>query len=929
MSGDHRSPVLTIDPASQNPNNRSHVPPRLSRSPHPYARHFPEVPLAAPKPDGKGDYYSSAASFAIQQSQLNGVHSDGFFDSDNRKRRKASPTSSDSGTEADDESGPLLKSLPAPPARLRKGLKSDSAVGTPSPLLTPSYLDDEKRREVFESSFKRRASLQSHPSADEETLSIRDKFRKRRLAELIRRITETLLLLCIGCIACRKAIMLPIRKGTLSPLKKRPRTSLTNASAECTAAALVVCGTYSLYPIRLFNHHRRILSDANASRRFIRIPAAFDPATLLYPVLLPAFVAASLLPSDGLCITLNLILGIASMPRTIVPSQDSFSGHTSVQWLISIVPNVVYGQYSRSAESVRLGVDPEALVLLYPLHQALLPTLGYLTTTSLLPAELQLLSVSLINIFLLSSSPQALILQVILWGGGLSMFVFCKRVLEWEVALARIPFWRLQPAGSGSGLLGLRHMLGILPTQFTNGALGGASESSDSDEPQSFKFRQTQKRPRNLSLGNANDPEPFLMTRITMPQLPMQHDPHWSTGLSDRRRERSSTLPSFDGPISTQPVSHKKKRSQNTASFPLKPQSFRSLTKAQATIAKWLYALYTYAVVFIVITIPVRLYLAKYALHQQEPVGWALGYLFGDSTTFRSTVVTLGLEQWIRLPSKDTAIREAHGWAERVRWRQLGASNTRLLICLHCISIIGLGLAVVFRLSGFADVDTRRKVFHGMMVVMFLPTILVDPTFVALALILVLAIFLLLDLFRASQLPPLSRPLTHFLAPYVDGRDHRGPVIVSHIFLLIGCSIPLWLSLASVGRKESSPWPGWEIPTRDLSMISGVVCVGMGDAAASLVGRRYGRRRWCWSGGKSLEGSAAFAAAVTLGLGLGRTWLLYGGWQGDSGDSWPRFCCKVVIAASGASLTEAVLTGGNDNVIVPVILWLLVRGLGI
>ena len=32
------------------------------------------------------------------------------------------------------------------------------------------------------------------------------------------------------------------------------------------------------------------------------------------------------------------------------------------------------------------------------------------------------------------------------------------------------------------------------------------------------------------------------------------------------------------------------------------------------------------------------------------------------------------------------------------------------------------------------------------------------------------------------------------------------------------------------------------------------------------------------------------------------------------------------LCAAGASLNEAVLTGGNDNVIVPVILWVLVRG---
>lgn len=120
-------------------------------------------------------------------------------------------------------------------------------------------------------------------------------------------------------------------------------------------------------------------------------------------------------------------------------------------------------------------------------------------------------------------------------------------------------------------------------------------------------------------------------------------------------------------------------------------------------------------------------------------------------------------------------------------------------------------------------------------------------------------------------------------------------------------------------------------------MISGVVCVGMGDAAASLFGRRYGRRRWCWSGGKSLEGSLAFTLAVILGLVVAKIWLscffftAERGKECGSSRGWSMVTVggKMTVAAAGASLTEAVLTGGNDNVIVPVILWLLVRGLGI
>ncbi|KAF4511152.1 hypothetical protein G6O67_002972 [Ophiocordyceps sinensis] len=216
------------------------------------------------------------------------------------------------------------------------------------------------------------------------------------------------------------------------------------------------------------------------------------------------------------------------------------------------------------------------------------------------------------------------------------------------------------------------------------------------------------------------------------------------------------------------------------------------------------------------------------------------------------------------------------------------------------------------------------------MVGMFLPVTFVDPTFAALGLVLVLVIFLILDLLRASQLPPLSKPIASFLAPYVDGRDFRGPVVISHIFLLIGCAIPLWLALATLTRSGTGCLAGWEVPTRDVSMVSGVICVGLGDAAASLIGRRYGHRKWLWGGGKSLEGSVAFAAAAFAGLTAASAWLRLGGWATTDEPMGPLVSARNAgVCASMASLTEAVLTGGNDNVIVPVVLWTCVKSLGV
>ncbi|MCJ1368069.1 hypothetical protein MMC16_007208 [Acarospora aff. strigata] len=396
--------------------------------------------------------------------------------------------------------------------------------------------------------------------------------------------------------------------------------------------------------------------------------------------------------------------------------------------------------------------------------------------------------------------------------------------------------------------------------------------------------------------------------------------------------KRRHTLSTFDGPLSSPRLTTSGSSRRPRRPVPSSLNPFLSLTSAQATMRKWLYAIYTYAAVICIIAVGIRSHVSREALAGHEPIGWALGYLLGDLHIFRLWVLQSHLERWIPLPSRvagDTTRSCQFGWVEDLRQDILGAANTRLLICMYCLLVITVGLAVVLRLSSVVEVDTRRKVFHGMMVAMFLPATFVDPTFVSLALALILAIFLLLDLFRASQLPPLSKPLTHFLAPYVDGRDHRGPVVVSHIFLLIGCAIPLWLSLAGIERTGQAPWQGWEVSRREVSMVSGVICVGLGDAAASLIGRRFGRRKWPWSGGKSLEGSFAFAAAVTLGLVLAKAWLRIGGWSGGDTDRWFATLVKATIAATGASLTEAILTGGNDNVVVPVILWLLTKGLGI
>lgn len=730
-----------------------------------------------------------------------------------------------------------------------------------------------------------------------------------------------------------------------------------NGPPELLAYGLVLSGTYLLYPLRIILLDQDGNFQRGPSLSRLRVPAAFDPAPLLYPTIIPVLVALSLAAVNPRLLLPNLILSIAAIPRQVIPFYETFFGYGSMQWFLSTVPVSVYKSWTSILPTNHSGADmlsldplsPENLTMLYPLHQALLPSLGYLTTTSLLSAELQLLSVSMINIYLFSTSPQALILKALLWIGGLSIFILCRVVLESGVALARVPRWRFRNPRRRSRRSSVffaaivDYMQRLLSKRGFISRGQETTESEDSDDstasitPRRRRVREQKRKARRRNGDRAR-------ADITMPMSAIDRDTQNELDISElwNNRQRSQTLPTYVETSTVDLQGEKAKLPKKNSRLALNlsdPRFFMGLTEVQAVVVKWLYAFYVYAILLIIIVIPVRLFVRSEALQSHEPIGWALGYLVGDFPAFRSLVKSFNLGSWIPLPPAMEPLNSPQNWTDA--FRTVGAANIRLLICFYCITILGLGLRIVFHLTAFVEVDTRRKVFHGMMVAMFLPSILVDPCFCALALILALSIFLLLDLCRASQLPPLSRPLTNFLAPYVDGRDHRGPVIVSHIFLLIGCAIPLWLSLAAAPRTTGNwPWEGWETPARDIGMISGVVCVGMGDAAASLFGRRYGRRRWCWSGGKSLEGSLAFTLAVILGLVMAKIWLsccslIMGGGK-EEGDSrgyawWITVIVggKMTVAAAGASLTEAVLTGGNDNVIVPVILWLLVRGLGI
>ncbi|KAF2149841.1 hypothetical protein K461DRAFT_34769 [Myriangium duriaei CBS 260.36] len=829
------------------------------------------------------------------------------FNDISESRRSSAPEQdgSESGTEADDE---RVRYLALPPAtvRSRKGLKHSD--GTVSPVLTPSQLDWQGQR-LFppheeELRRSRRAREEDLAKLEEE----RREFQTRRRAERIRRLSEGALLAAIGAVVISGSRVWQM--------------SWQWYLVEVLSQVSAITGLVAFYPLRLVSvEHDR--GHVHIWSRF-RVPPSFDPATVLYPTFLPVLVSLCLVRRLPALFLPNTILGLASLPPRLFPLWARAGEINTLHWMVSAVPLIAsraFGLLARkfphymaafSAPESTGSIPDEWLLLVFPLHQAMLPALHYLTTSSLLPAEKHLLSTALINVLIFAESPQITILCTLLWVGGIIALVTCTHVLRWNIALARVPTWRLrdfrrsQNSSSliaqlvGESFAGLRGFFRISKPR-------SGSESEDEDEPMRYTRNQKARRPSLVASAtfqeNTSSQSPDLKSGHQQSNPPWQERRDSKFSIHKRRNTIASPFEAtFNEAISPRIARRRSSRKRDWVV---------NLTPFQATLRKRFYAGYVYVVLATIILLPVRTEISRHAFAGAEPIFWAIEYLFAVTSILHIITST----------SSIPALRS-----------DVGEANFRLILIAYYGIVLLIGLSTVLILSPTIEVDTRRKIFHAIMVCMFLPTIFVDPCFCALALALVLTIFLLLEVIRAGQVPPLGTAIGRFVAPYVDGRDLRGPMVVSHVFLLIGCAIPFWLSCAAFLRTPG----GWELEgdKRETAMLSGVVCVGMGDAAASLIGRRFGRRKWPWIGGKSLEGSAAFALAVCAGLSIAKLWLRLGGWVdvnalssvGSATEAF-IFVTKALVAGCGASFMEAVLTGANDNVVVPVALWLLCRGL--
>ncbi|KAK9362360.1 hypothetical protein V1504DRAFT_474338 [Lipomyces starkeyi] len=225
-------------------------------------------------------------------------------------------------------------------------------------------------------------------------------------------------------------------------------------------------------------------------------------------------------------------------------------------------------------------------------------------------------------------------------------------------------------------------------------------------------------------------------------------------------------------------------------------------------------------------------------------------------------------------------------------------SHRRLGMLGYWATWLAVGIPWIQKSSDAWTVDIRRKVWHGLVVGMFLVSgVGWDATFTSLSMAIALTLFLFSEFLRATTIPPLGVHIHDALKKYTDERDTCGPIIVSHIFLLLGISVPIFLS--------SSP--------------AGIICLGFGDACASIIGRRFGKHRW-FDSNKTLEGTIGFIAAAFTGLMI--TKYALSGYDNILG---PDLTVQWAFLSAVSTAVLEATSGMNDNVIVPVYMYAILR----
>jgi dolichol kinase len=235
---------------------------------------------------------------------------------------------------------------------------------------------------------------------------------------------------------------------------------------------------------------------------------------------------------------------------------------------------------------------------------------------------------------------------------------------------------------------------------------------------------------------------------------------------------------------------------------------------------------------------------------------------------------------------------------------QVLAQPHRLLVLAAWVSAVAIALPIMAWLERRHAMPhvVLRKGFHVLAFVMFSPVLAWDPTLLSLALAVAFALMAVVELVRATRVPWISDVLTMFMSRFTDSRD-SGAFLVSHMSLLLGIAVPVWLC-SSPDRPPAG---------RQLAAWAGLVALGLSDTVAAAVGLPWGTIRVHQTSRKTVEGTLAAAAVMMLSM----SFLIRAGLV--QAPSWPpQHLWAALLWRSLLTCALEAVTPQLDNIVFPI-----------
>lgn len=189
---------------------------------------------------------------------------------------------------------------------------------------------------------------------------------------------------------------------------------------------------------------------------------------------------------------------------------------------------------------------------------------------------------------------------------------------------------------------------------------------------------------------------------------------------------------------------------------------------------------------------------------------------------------------------------------EPVSWLLMHCFDTptRLYLMMSWLALTVAAVAFVSCYTRYCTTSSTviRKVFHVVVVLVFIPGVILDPDLMYLASGSTLGMFVLLESIRTLRIPPFGSRIHDAFTMFLDEKD-CGVFVLTPVYLFIGCATPLLLFSGKLQSKEVA-----------MILTSGTISLGIGDTIASVVGSKIGKHKWPGSK-KSLEGTAASVVA--------------------------------------------------------------------